>query len=347
MALSARARIAGLSGLLTVAAVFLAVTPFFAQEAFEALQDPSEPGLLPTGRARQVLPLALVLGCLAGGLIAGTVRQLLQPLEGMAEAARALAAGQEVEVAVPGEPELQPVAQALQQLAVAQRAREDEIELRLALTQELAAVVAHEVRNPLQSLTMLADLVAHEPEEARRREVLEGIQQELALIEEVVRRLVDSGGELQLLRRAVDLGELLERCRRLQAPLAREGSVELSIAGSGAEVRADGPLLRRAVENLVHNAVCVLAEQGGGRVVLATEVSPSVVRVIVEDDGPGVAESERERIFEAGVSGRSGGSGLGLALARRVAEAHGGSLGCSRSALGGARFTLELPVESV
>jgi signal transduction histidine kinase len=441
LALSARARLAGLSGGLTVVAVLLAVLPFLAQGALEANQiqrdqlgavlvggaevapealvqlhsraglsglvhidaqgarrDLGGPAaalsqlvercpdvvgarpvdlapvdlaegrligscvgrsdggrvvaalLVPTwsssGRTRQILGLALVFGLLAGGLTAGAVRSLLEPLAGMAEAARGLAAGQPLEIELPEDAELLPVAQALHQLAAAQRVREDEIQVRLALTQELAAVVAHEVRNPLQSLTMLADVVAHEPDEQARRDTLAAIQQELALIEVVVRRLVDSGGDLKLVVRPQNLGALLQRCRRLHAPLAREGQVELQVDEVDAPVQVDGALLRRAVENLLHNAIALLAAEGGGRVHLHVERADEHWRIHVDDDGQGVPEDQRERVFEAGVTDRPGGSGLGLALARRVAQAHGGSLAVQSSPMGGARFTLSLPVEA-
>ncbi|MCB9743165.1 MAG: HAMP domain-containing histidine kinase [Alphaproteobacteria bacterium] len=263
----------------------------------------------------------------------------------MTEEARRLASGGPVTALGPMDPDLQPLADALEQLSAALSAQEDDIQQRLALTQQLAAIVAHEVRNPLQSLTMLADVVAHCDDPEERKELLRSIQQELGLIEVVVQRLVSSGDALRLVRRSTTLWALIGRCVRLQGPEAREAGVKLEAELiEAAEGQLDGPLLRRAIENLIRNAVTALAKQEGGHVRVRLEREGDVALVHVDDDGPGVPEEEREDIFRAGVSGRPDGTGLGLPLARRVAEAHGGSLLVTHSPLGGARFTLTLPL---
>lgn len=302
------------------------------------------------GRARQrrqVLVLTFVFACLAGGLLSGAMQRLLAPVTRMTEQARRLASGGEVSSLGPIDPDLQPLAAALDQLGAALAAQEDDIQQRLALTQQLAAIVAHEVRNPLQSLTMLADVVAHSDDPTERKELLRSIQQELSLIEVVVQRLVSSGDALRLVRRPTRLWALIGRCIRLQAPEAREAGVRLEAElVEAAEGQLDGPLLRRAIENLIRNATSVLATKGGGQVQVRLEREGACALVHVDDDGPGVPEDRREDIFRAGVSGRPGGTGLGLHLARRVAEAHGGTLLATVSPLGGARFTLSLPLNS-
>ena len=300
-----------------------------------------------SGRTRQIFFMALVFGTLAGGVVAGTVRRVLEPLESISEAARGLAVGESVQLETPADPELRPLVDALLQLSVAMQAREDDIQLRLELTRQLGAVVAHEVRNPMQSIMMLADVVAHEPDAAERSRVLTMIQQELGLIEEVVHRLVDSGGELRLVLREHRVANILERCVKLAGPAARERNVEVALVNEHpVQAEVDAALLRRAVENLVHNAVAIRAQAGGGRVELALHHPPGELLFSVDDDGDGVDPENRERIFEAGFSAREGGTGLGLALARKVAEAHGGTLDVLGSDLGGARFELRVPVKS-
>jgi len=298
-----------------------------------------------SGRSRQVLLLALVFGMLAGGVVGGTVRKLLKPLADISEAARGLANGEPVALIPPEEPELRPLAEALLQLYAAMQARDDDIELRLELTRQLGAVVAHEVRNPLQSIMMLADVVAHEDRPAEREKVLHMIQQELGLIEEVVHRLVDSGDELRLIRREKRLADLLHRCVQLASPTARERRVEIAVVREDPVVaEVDAALLRRALENLVHNAVALRGDAGGGRVELALDSTPVDAVMTVDDDGEGVAVDDRDRIFQSGYSNREGGTGLGLPLARKVAEAHGGTLIVLSSPLGGARFELRIPL---
>ncbi|MCB9762720.1 MAG: HAMP domain-containing histidine kinase [Alphaproteobacteria bacterium] len=297
-------------------------------------------------RHRQLLVLTLAFASLAAGVAVRSVRAGLEPLDRMAEGARALALGQH-DVALPhlDDPDLRPLADALAQLAEAMQIREDDIQQRLELTRQLAAIVAHEVRNPLQSLTMLADVVAHEPDAEQRTTLLRRIQQELQLIEVVVQRLVDSGEALRLVRRPAPMAQLIQRATRLVAPQAREAGVTITVeAPPLPDLDVDAALLRRAVENLLRNAVSILDERGGGRVHVTLEGSTTEVRLHVDDDGPGVPEADQERIFEAGFSGRVGGTGLGLPLSRKVAEAHGGTLSVDASPLGGARFTLTLPL---
>lgn len=295
-----------------------------------------------------LLLLMLALGSMAAGLSAAAVRQALSPLAGMADAARRLAQG-EVGVQVPpaDDAELRPLAASLNQLATALQARDDEIRNRLSLTRQLAALVAHEVRNPLQSLTMLADVVAHEDDPEVRKALLESIRSELHLIGQVVTRLVSDGDQLTLVVAPVPLEGLVRRCVYLHLPRARELGVELSASGGAAVVgEVDAALLRRALENLVENAISLRGAAGGGRVHIALEPLDGPPRAVlhVDDDGVGVPEEDRQRIFLPGVSGREGGTGLGLALARKVAEAHGGALTVGPSPLGGARFTLVIPL---
>ena len=273
--------------------------------------------------------LVLVLATLAAGLVATAVRRGLAPLDELSAAAGRLAAGEPLQLAPPDEAELQPVASALVALEAAQREREDAVAVRLELSQQLAGIVAHEVRNPLQSLAMLTDLACHEEDAEQRRAHLEAITRELGLVEEVVRRLVEGGDQLHLVRRPTELRRLARRCLDL---VGVEAPDRLALEGEGAVLEVDGALVRRALENLVRNAL-----RHGQQV----RVKVGSRGLVVEDDGPGVPEADRERIFDAGVSG-SGGTGLGLALARRVAEGHGGSLRCEDSELGGARFVLQL-----
>lgn len=298
-------------------------------------------------RRSQVLALTLAFSCLAGGVTFGAMQRFLSPLQGLAEGARRLARGDEApSLPQARDPEFQVLTAALEQLAEASGARQDAIRQRLEVTRELAAVVAHEVRNPLQSISMLADVVAHEDDPAERRALLRSIQQELGLIEVVARRLVDSGDTLHLVRRSCELSELLRRCQVLQTPRARELGVQLQVqAPEEVSAVVDAALARRAVENLVSNALDALRGGSGTlvRMTLAVDGEDALIRV--EDDGPGVPEGRQEEIFRLGVTGRPTGSGLGLPLARAVAQAHGGTLSVEQSASGGASFELRLPLQ--
>jgi len=130
-----------------------------------------------------------------------------------------------------------------------------------------------------------------------------------------------------------------EECARAGAELDATPDVVL---------HADGRLLRRALRNLIENA----ARHGGAPADVTLSRADGRIRVDVCDRGPGVPESERERIFEPfyrlpGAAESDGGVGLGLSLARRIAQLHGGSLSCLPREGGGACFRLELPDDAV
>ncbi len=142
----------------------------------------------------------------------------------------------------------------------------------------------------------------------------------------------------------VDLGALAE------AVVARRADTSVAISlveapGTGpALVQADGEALSVAVSNLVENAVRHAGAEG--RVTLSVHRSGSELRLHVDDTGPGVPPAEREVIFlphRQGQGAQGGAAGLGLAIARRIVEQHGGRLVAAEGPEGGARFTLSLP----
>ena len=212
---------------------------------------------------------------------------------------------------------------------------------------EMVQGVSHDLRTPVARIRLRLELLG--PRNEAERERIEGVRRDLDEIEALVdaaisyTRLDASGPSLK--RERLDLAALL---RGLQADLRAAGSpeIDLQLPPRMAPLLADPSLLRRALQNLLTNAQ--RHARGHIRVELALEADG--VRIGIEDDGPGVAEALREHIFEpfsrldSTRSKRSGGYGLGLAIARRVAERHGGSLHCCAAhALGGARFELWLP----
>ena len=142
---------------------------------------------------------------------------------------------------------------------------------------------------------------------------------------------------------SVDLiGLLAEECARVGAVFELpEGTGEVVVPGVAR-------LLRRAVRNLLENAVRHGRRTGHAEVVAQLSLEGGYAVLHIDDRGPGVPPDQRERIFEPfyrlpGASEREGGVGLGLALVRQIAARHGGSVACDNREGGGARFTLRLP----
>jgi two-component system sensor histidine kinase BaeS len=147
------------------------------------------------------------------------------------------------------------------------------------------------------------------------------------------------------------VGAVIEATLAVFAPLAARRKVTLAFEGSLEQrIRADAPKLRQAIDNLVANALKFTPRGGRVRVrVLREKDDKGVASFVFEvaDTGPGIAEAERATIFDRykqGSRGRAaGGAGLGLAIARGIAEAHGGTIAVLSGDLGGAAFRLAVP----
>lgn len=299
-------------------------------------------------RGRDALLLISVASVAAVIAIAG-MRRLLAPLTEVSRAAARIASGErDVRVDVRGPQEMEQLARAMNALASSVESREDEIGGRMQVVHQLSRMVAHEVRNPLQSLSLLVTLARTEPDPASRDRQLRLIEDEIHVLEGVVQRFLSQSGPLRVLRSQTDLVEVLERAAAIAHPRAAVQGVRLRIqAPPRLPVVADGSLVRRALENLLLNAIDAVGHTPGrtGHVVVSLVRKDGEVRIVVDDDGPGVPPEQRERIFEADVTTKVGGTGLGLALVRHVFDAHGGYIRCEESPMSGARFVASLPVQ--
>jgi signal transduction histidine kinase len=212
----------------------------------------------------------------------------------------------------------------------------------LARMGEMAAVVAHEVRNPLAGIKGVLQVVGQRlPAESGDRRALQQATLRLdslqALTEELLlfaRPRPPEPAPLGLLALARETAELL----RADPALAGLG---VEARGDAGELNGDPQQLRTVILNLLRNA----AEAGGAtsRVALDVRDRGDEVELRVDDDGPGVPEEQRERVFEPFFTTRARGTGLGLAIVRRVAEAHGGQVTVEPAPGGGARFRVRLP----
>lgn len=220
---------------------------------------------------------------------------------------------------------------------------------RLAALGELTAVVAHEVRNPLAVIfNVLASLERALASDDRSRELLGILTVEADRLNRMVGSLLELAHPAHATPQATEVGPLVEEAiaaaRTLVDPAA-EVLVERP-APLPAFV-LDRELVRQALVNLVCNALQAPGRQGPVRVRVAMEPAPeSALRLEVIDDGAGVPPELAERIFAPFFTTRATGSGLGLAVVQRVAEAHGGTVSLSPTPDGGATFALRLPARS-
>lgn len=289
----------------------------------------------------------VALGAMVGLLTILGMRLVLGPVEAAADAARRIAAGERgVRLSEVGPSELRNLAAALNEVGNSVDVREDEVRARLGAMAQLTSMVAHEVRNPLQSLSLLCTLARTEDDAEEREKLLISVEAEIRALEGVVQTFLRSSGPVQISRVPSDLVDVTRRALQVAGPTASARGVELT---SGLPDRLplsiDASLVRRAIENLLLNAVEFSSQDPSGQVHVGLERQGRNALVTVDDSGPGVPDAERERIFKAYYSSKAGGTGLGLALVKQVFEAHGGSIVCESSPLGGARFRGILPIE--
>ncbi len=226
---------------------------------------------------------------------------------------------------------------------------------RLAALGELAALVAHEVRNPLGAIvTSLGSLGKMVALEGDARRVYEILGEEARRLDRIVGDLLDYARPARPRPEPVALGRVLEQA--LVSARAGEASfgtdlgrvrTELAVGPGLGEVVLDERLVHQAVVNLLTNALQAVG-RGGGLVRLeARRVAAGgrdVARIGVSDDGPGVAPEHVGRLFEPFFTTKARGSGLGLAVVKRIAEGHGGDVRVRTGQGAGAVFELDLPI---
>jgi two-component system sensor kinase ParS len=236
------------------------------------------------------------------------------------------------------------------QLAEAFNGMAGQIEEMIARRESLLHGASHELRTPLARLRFaleLIELAEDAPDRARRiQEAAADVQELESLVRELLQYSKLEGPrrgsvttEVTTLRPVLE--GLVEDARRVRP----DTSLRLQVTGDPKDVGVDRKLFARAVGNLINNAV----RYADSEVVVTLTQQGHTLLVLVDDDGPGVPEADRERIFDpfarldAARSRDTGGTGLGLPIAAGAARAHGGRIVVSDSPLGGARFSWEMP----
>jgi len=235
--------------------------------------------------------------------------------------------------------------QAQTEATAAARARGAQHE-RLAALGQLAATIAHEVRNPLGIMRSAAQTLSETlpPASAAPRQASDFIIAEIDRLANVVNSILSYARPLQLTPRAVRADELFERAALLASGDLAVKHVRIVRPAAPAlpPVHADADLISQVLLGLLGNAA--EAMPAGGTVTLDAVALSDAVQLRVADSGPGVPADLRARIFDPFVTTRALGTGLGLAIARQIVEAHGGRIDVGDADDGGACFVVTLPI---
>lgn len=228
------------------------------------------------------------------------------------------------------------------------RAEESRIDESLAQLGEMAAGVAHELRNSLATLSGYLTLIERRPDEESIADFLLEIRRETGHLERVLDDFLAFARPGTARPGELGLADLLRRAAADPALGGMTVALAASPAASAARLYGDAQLLERAVKNLLGNAVQAEREAGGaGPVEVRLDATAEGVEVAIEDRGRGLPPAVRERLFQPFATGRAGGVGLGLPLAHRIVGLHGGRLRLEDRPGGGTRAVIAFPREAI
>jgi len=223
------------------------------------------------------------------------------------------------------------------QVELAEKDRQLARKTRFEALGRMASGLAHEIRNPLGGISLYADLLRRDlAGDAEKTAALDKILSAVADLNRLVEDMLLYGRDVAPRKEAVAVETLIEGVIALVPP--RPGVEIRSRDGTGLTVFADGPMLRRAILNLVLNAVEAVGS--AGIIDIAAVTDDGRLRVAVSDTGPGLPDELLGKSFAPFRTFKAKGTGLGLPLAQKIAEAHGGRLEARNRPEGGAEVTL-------
>jgi two-component system sensor histidine kinase HydH len=222
---------------------------------------------------------------------------------------------------------------------------------KLAAIGELAAGVAHEIRNPLSSIKGFAQYLRHAlKDKPREKEYAETMVSEVDRINTVVTDLLTFARPLEAQLVPTDLTELVEHTVRLVQADAQTRNINVQMNISDlSKIPLDANQMTQAILNLLLNAL--QAVKNGGHIEVGAELDPSdsFLKIWVEDDGSGISADQKGKIFDPFFTTRDKGTGLGLAIVHKIVENHAGEINLKSPPTGktrGCRFTIGIPIKS-
>ena len=241
--------------------------------------------------------------------------------------------------------ELRTIVQAVNTMADSRQKLETDLrrEDRLRVMGRVVAGIAHEIRNPLNSIRLSIRVLAKRLQgQASAGEIISLITGEIDRLDSLLKSLLVFGADEPEKLRRQPLQPVLERTLALVKPHAEEHGVKIQVSvPSECQALIDGNYLQQALMNLLLNAIDASGQNG--EVGLLLSPTEAHVEISVEDSGPGLTLEQQERIFEAFYTTKAGGTGLGLAVTKTLLEKMGATIESGKGARG-ARFRVLLPV---
>lgn len=237
---------------------------------------------------------------------------------------------------------------AILQAELGEKNRQLERRNRLAALGEMAAGMAHEIRNPLGGIQLYASLLAKDVDDRPPSlELVKKISGGVKRLEALVSQVLNFAREMQIQPREADVAQIVATALELASPKTQTLGVDVTVSGPASlPVKVDEHLLGQAVLNLVLNAAEAMENGGGALWVTFAAGSPEngarQFRLAIRDSGPGIPPTVLDRIFNPFFTTKDTGTGLGLAIVHRVIDAHDGTITATNPPGGGAQFEIRV-----
>lgn len=236
------------------------------------------------------------------------------------------------------------ILQEVEELKAKLQRKEEEVKRaeRLSMLGETAAALAHEVRNPLGAITLFLSMLKSDiADRPGALALAEEIEKSVSSLNHVVSNVLHFAKHNKLSLGPINLHAVFQEVRHhFDSLYGAKATIELSLSGAPFII-ADDNALRQCLYNLITNSLQITSFAGAISIQVGDDEATDGVRIVISDNGPGIAEEVLPRIFEPFASGRREGTGLGLSIVKRIIEGHGGEI-TARNA-GGAEFVIVLP----
>jgi signal transduction histidine kinase len=225
-----------------------------------------------------------------------------------------------------------------------------DVATRLSAISRISGGVAHEIKNPLNAISLRLDLLRERlgapPEELAPE--IEILSKEVHRLDRVVKTFLDFTRPVEVKFQEVDLAALAREVADLMTPQARSSRIKLSFESVGdapALMRGDADMLKQAILNLVTNALDAMSQlkMENGELHLNASAAGTSVRLEVADNGPGIPETLRDKVFQLYFTTKQQGSGIGLAMTYRAVQLHNGTIDFTSEDGRGTTFCLQFP----
>ncbi|HEY4053510.1 MAG TPA: HAMP domain-containing sensor histidine kinase [Terriglobales bacterium] len=223
-------------------------------------------------------------------------------------------------------------------------AQERDLRQRREALAEVSAILAHEIRNPLGSLELFTGLLVDSELPDKEKQWVQQVQSGIRIVSATVNNILEFHGAGELTLQPTDLHSILRSVQALLAPVAQRAAVrwETELHAMELWIPADRQRLEQVFLNLALNVFRFAAQ--GGVLRIRTGRRQKWAMAWFEDEGPGIASDVLRKIFQPGITTRSGGTGLGMAVAKRIVELHGGQIEVASTSGRGTIFSLQLPL---